>query len=64
MDPDRAELSTLSTALDDITRRVTAVADKNAGTPREGLAIDLYEVERSLRAARRRLTKALRELPG
>jgi len=64
MDVDRAELSTISTALEDLNRRITAMADRNAGTRREGLSIELYEVERSLRAARRRLAKALKELPG
>ena len=46
----RAQLASLSTALDELTERVTATADAAAADD-EDLAADLYEVERSLRAA-------------
>ena len=48
---DTAQLSSLSTALDDLARRVTELADQYQGSPREDVAADLYEVERHLLAA-------------
>jgi hypothetical protein len=54
---DHAQLSSLAAALDDLTARVTAVADRYHDTPAEGLSIELYEVERNLRAASRRLSQ-------
>ena len=56
---DTAQLSALSTALEDITRRVTDMADEYQGSPREDVAADLYEVERHLVAATRRLQNLL-----
>jgi hypothetical protein len=55
---DTAQLSSLSTALDDLPKRVTDMADHHQGSPREDVASDLYEIERHLVAASRRL-KAL-----
>ena len=52
---DAAHLSSLSTALDELTARITALADDFQSTPREDVAADLYEVERNLLAAARRL---------
>ncbi len=52
---DAAHLSSLSTALDELTERVTALADELSGSPRDDVAADLYEVERNLQAAARRL---------
>jgi hypothetical protein len=52
---DTAQLSSLSTALDDLSKRVTELADQYNGSPREDVAADLYEVERHLMAAGRRL---------
>lgn len=57
----RAQLASLSTALDELTDRVTATAD-DARSDDEDLALDLYEVERSLRAAGRRLGSVVRRL--
>ena len=57
----RALLASLSTALDELTDRVTATADDARPTD-EDLALDLYEVERSLRAAGRRLNSVVRRL--
>ena len=51
-----AELSSMATALDELTRRVTAMAEGLANTPADWVAQDLFAVERSLGAARRRLT--------
>ena len=55
---DAAQLSSLSTALEDLTRRITELADRYQGSPREDVAADLYEIERQLLTATRRL-KAL-----
>jgi Mg2+ and Co2+ transporter CorA len=59
MSLDTARLSSLSTALDDLARRVTELADQYQGSPREDVAADLYEVERHLIAASRRLQALL-----
>jgi hypothetical protein len=53
-----AQLSSLATALEDLTRRITNLADAHANSPDDGVAQDLYKVERSLIEAHRRLTKA------
>ena len=50
------ELSSVATALDDLTRRVTAIAEGLANTQADWVAQDLFAVERSLRAGLRRLT--------
>ena len=60
MQSDHAELSSLTTSLDDLTRRVTVMAERHVGGPREDIALDLYEVERALRTASRRLNKLVR----
>jgi hypothetical protein len=53
-------LSSLSSTLDHVLERVTHLADgrTHKGEPDE-LAVALYEVERSLQEARRRLGRAL-----
>jgi hypothetical protein len=53
-----AELSSLATALDDLSRRVTSLAEGLAGEQQD-LATELFEVERSLNGARRRLRKVV-----
>ena len=62
MESDRAELSALATSLDDLTRRITAVADRFAGTTHTDVADSLYEVERSLLTAARTLDRVERSL--
>jgi hypothetical protein len=57
MDSDSALLSSIATALDELTVRVAEIAGRYEGTPRADLASDLYDVERALRAATRRLAK-------
>jgi len=49
------ELSSISTALDDLVRRVTAIAESLANTDTDWVAQDLFAEERSLRAGHRRL---------
>jgi len=45
----------MSTALDELARRVTAIAEDLSDTEADWVAQDLFAVERSLGAARRRL---------
>jgi hypothetical protein len=53
-----AELSSLATALDDLTKRVSALAEEVANEEQD-LAVELFEVERSLNGAKRRLRKVV-----
>lgn len=55
MDATRAELSAAATTLDDLADRVEQLAKRTAADRQEALATDLYEVERALRVAQRRL---------
>jgi len=57
----RGELSSLSSTLDELTRRVTALAEGARDAGDEELAVELFAVERSLAGALRRL---LRATPG
>jgi hypothetical protein len=59
MDAPTAELSSLATALDELTGRVASMAELLSGTEQDVMAGDLFEVERSLRAAQRRLARLL-----
>lgn len=52
-----AELSSISTALEELSKRVTAIAEDFAGSRRDDLANDLYRVERALATASRTLTR-------
>jgi hypothetical protein len=52
-----AELSSLATALDELTRRVTAHAEAADGAKDEETARELFAVERSLAGANRRLSR-------
>jgi hypothetical protein len=51
----RAELSSLTASLDELTRRVTALAEEARHADDEDLATDLFAVERALTGALRRL---------
>jgi Mg2+ and Co2+ transporter CorA len=62
MSLDVAQLSSLSTALDELTSRIVALADTYQESPREDVASDLYEVERNLLGASRRLKALLTKL--
>ncbi len=55
----RAELSSLSTALDDLAGRLQAILSGLEGADRDALETELAEVERSLDTARRRLARVL-----
>jgi hypothetical protein len=53
--PARPELSTLASTLDDVTRRVSALAEQARDAGDDGLAAELFGVERALTGALRRL---------
>jgi len=59
---DRAELSTVRAQVDELTRRVVAVADHYDDSPDSAIAADLFAAERSLSAARRQLDRATSHL--
>jgi hypothetical protein len=52
-----AELSSITTALEELTRRITGLAERQTGPEDEGLAQGLFDVERTLRVALRRLER-------
>ena len=56
MEDPRPELSSVSTALDELTKRLSAMADASAGEQSD-ISVELFEIERSLRGAQRRLQK-------
>ncbi|MHB8438839.1 MAG: hypothetical protein ACYDD4_06720 [Acidimicrobiales bacterium] len=53
----RAELSSLTSALEELTRRIAAMAESAASDHDEELATELFTVERALRGAARRLVR-------
>jgi ElaB/YqjD/DUF883 family membrane-anchored ribosome-binding protein len=62
VDAPSAELSSLSTTLDDVLRRVAATAEGLARQHREDASNHLFEAERALTTAARRLEDARRAL--
>lgn len=64
---DLAELSSLRSQLDELARRVEAVALRYEETPDSAISSDLFEAERALRSAGRVIERAvgtLMELTG
>ena len=59
MNASAAELSSLATALDELTRRLVGIADGYAGNRRDDVAGELYSVERHLANAARRLSRVV-----
>jgi hypothetical protein len=55
----RAELSSVATAIDELAHRVAAIGEGLTGAERDSLRADLFEVERALGNASRRLSRAL-----
>ena len=55
---DRAELSTVRAQVEDLTRRVLAVAEHYDDPADSAVAADLFAAVRSLSAARRQLDRA------
>ena len=60
-DDARAELSSLSTMLEDVTSRLAGIAESAANEDQAGAA-ELFEIERDLQSASRRLAKLIGEL--
>jgi uncharacterized membrane protein YgcG len=60
--PAAPELSSVATALGELTARVADLAESLSTESRDDLATTLYEVERSLGAAARRLESMVDEL--
>ena len=58
-----ADLTSLSSTLDQMLERLEAAAAEVRGTDRDGLLGDLYDIERHLRSANRRLTRTLTAMP-
>ena len=54
-----AELSSVATALEELLHRVSGIADEIAQSRQESLSTELYEVERTLGTAHRRLTRLI-----
>ena len=60
--PDRAELLTLRTQIEELTARVTAIATRYGASPDSAIAADLYAAERSHVTPRRSLDRAMNHL--
>jgi hypothetical protein len=58
----RSELSSVSTAVEELLKRVTEIAEGLAPLERDAVGPDLYDVERSLRSAQRRLRRIIDKL--
>jgi hypothetical protein len=56
------QLSSVHSSLTELTRRVVELADAQSGTDRDDLATVLYEIERSLNTASRRLERLVNQL--
>ncbi len=53
----QAELSSLGTAIEEITDRISKIAESLAKEKLDGYAHDLYQAERSLKSALRSISK-------
>lgn len=62
MTTDHAQLSSVATGLTEMIQRVSESADGMRQAGRDDLAGDLFEVERSLQAAARRLAALVRQI--
>ena len=56
-----AELDSLSTSLDDLARRLSGFADEASAAKRDDIANELFEIERSLTTAARRLARLVKQ---
>jgi hypothetical protein len=56
------QLSSVATALSEMTTRVSDIAESFSGSSRDDVAVALFEVERSLAAASRRLEQVVDRL--
>ena len=58
MTSDAAELSSISSALEELAARITQIAERRDGDPDDAVSTGLFEVDRSLRNAMRQLERA------
>ena len=56
------QLSSVATALDELTQRITDMAESLSGSERDDIATTLFEVERALRSAGRSLDRLVDDL--
>lgn len=59
MPVERSELSSLASLLNQVTDRVTSMAEKAAADKADDLANELFAIERALSGARRRFERLL-----
>ncbi len=59
-----ADLTSVMSTLDQMIDRLDEAAKEVSGTDQDDLLGDLYEVERHLRQAARRLNRTLDQMPG
>lgn len=62
MDPDAAELSSMTTTVSDLARRVAGMAARRSADPDDPIIARLHEVERTLITTERRLRSVSRLL--
>jgi hypothetical protein len=62
IDSDLAEISTVRSQVEELIRRVVAVAEHYDDSPDSAVASDLFAAERSLVSARRQLDRASNHL--
>ena len=59
MTTDHSELSSIADMLEQLTRRITHMAEESQRAKQEGTAKELFAVERALLGAHRRVTRLL-----
>jgi hypothetical protein len=64
MPSDAAHLSSIVAQVEDLGRRVTALADSYGSTPDSAIAAELFAAERALLTARRALERAMKSING
>jgi outer membrane murein-binding lipoprotein Lpp len=57
MPADRSELSSIASLLDQLTKRVSAMAEQAEAIKDETVAFELYAIERTLVGANRRISR-------
>ncbi len=62
MDPDAAELSSITSVVSDLAKRIADVAERRLTDPDDPVVGRLHEIERTLVTAERRLRSVGREL--
>lgn len=60
MEADQAVLSSITSQVEELSNRVAGLAERHRGGPRDDIASELFEAERALRRAHRRLAGLVR----